>query len=215
MSRRAHHGSPEARVALATSLLGLAVAAVTQVRTLRAAQAAESTSRSLEDLGETRRRGTTDDARLGLQAAGRTVPRRNVFIAHAHEDKRTIARPLTEQLQARGCSVWFDEYDIVLGDSLRSQIGDGLLNCQVGVVILSHSFFKNQWSRWELDGLIARHIAGEQNVILPVWHGVTLDDVRSYSPPLADLRAAQSSDGTEAIADAVVRVLIRYAGKRS
>ena len=143
------------------------------------------------------------DARVG----SRPVARRDVFISHASEDKDAIARPLAQRLRACGCSVWFDEYELVLGDSLRAKVGDGLQHSRVGVVILSASFFAKRWPQWELDGLTARHIAGEQNVILPVWHEVGLDDVRSYSAPLADLVAAKSSDGVEAVADAVVRVL--------
>lgn len=59
----------------------------------------------------------------------------------------------------------------------------------------------------ELDGLTARRIAGEPNVILPVWHDVGADDIRSYSLPLADLVAAKSSEGVDAIADRIVSVL--------
>lgn len=77
------------------------------------------------------------------------------------------------------------------------------------MVILSHNFFRKRWPRWELDGLTARQLAGEENVILPVLHEVGRDDVRSYSPPLADLFAVRSSDGVEAVADGVVRVLER------
>jgi predicted phosphodiesterase len=141
------------------------------------------------------------------------VQRRDVFISHASEDKEAIARPLAQELRARGCSVWFDEYELELGDSLRAKVGDGLRHARVGVVILSRSFFAKRWPRWELDGLTARQLAGEDNVILPVLHEVGHDDVRSYSPPLADLVAAKSSDGVAAVADRVVRVLkTRIAG---
>jgi hypothetical protein len=132
-----------------------------------------------------------------------------VFISHASEDKEAIARPLAEQLRAHGCTVWFDDYELVLGDSLRAKIGDGLRHSRVGVVILSHNFFAKRWPRWELDGLTARQLAGEENVILPVLHELAEADVRSYSPSLADLVAAKSSDGVEAVAESVVRVLTK------
>jgi hypothetical protein len=180
----------EATVALALGAIGLIVAAVTL---------------ALRDRDEGP--GGAADAGPVAQAVAGAAPRRDVFISHASEDKATIARPLAKQLRSRGCSVWFDEYELVLGDSLRSTIGDGLRHSLVGVVILSHSFFAKRWPQWELDGLTARHIAGERNVILPVWHEVGSGDVRSYSPPLADLVAAKSSDGVEAVADAVLRVL--------
>jgi hypothetical protein len=141
--------------------------------------------------------------------------RRDVFISHAGEDK-AVARPLADELRARGLKVWFDEYELVLGDSLRRKIGDGLRHARVGLVVLSRSFFAKEWPQWELDGLTARQIAGEQNVIVPVWHGVSVDDVRSYSPPLADLVAARSTDGVQAVADGVERVLARLgAGEQS
>jgi hypothetical protein len=139
------------------------------------------------------------------------LTRRDVFISHASEDKDSIARPLAQHLTARGVSVWFDEYELVLGDSLRGKIADGLRHSRVGVVILSRSFFSRRWPQWELDGLTARQIAGESNVILPVWHDVDLDDVRSYSPPLADLLAARSSAGIESIADQIAQVLSKIA----
>jgi TIR domain len=61
----------------------------------------------------------------------------DVFISHAVEDNETIARPLAQALMARGMSVWFDEFELKLGDSLTRQIDDGLRNSRVGIVILS------------------------------------------------------------------------------
>ena len=136
---------------------------------------------------------------------------RDVFVSHASEDKESVARPLAEALRGCGLTVWFDEYELVLGDSLRRKVDDGLRNSRVGVVILSPSFFDKEWPQRELDGLTARRNAGEPHVILPVWHGVELEDVISYSPPLADVVAARSTDGAESIARAVARVLSRIA----
>jgi len=63
---------------------------------------------------------------------------RDVFISHASEDKLDIARPLAEALKLRGLSVWFDEYELTLGDSLRRKIEEGLRSSRFGVTILSH-----------------------------------------------------------------------------
>jgi hypothetical protein len=150
-------------------------------------------------------------ARAAVYKDAVMLVRRDVFLSHASDDKDAVARPLADQLRARGVSVWFDEYELELGDSLRKTIGDGLRHSRVGVVILSPSFFSREWSQWELDGLTARQIAGEPNVILPVWHDVELEDVRSYSPPLADLFAVRSSGGVEVIANQIVHVLNRIA----
>jgi len=136
---------------------------------------------------------------------------RDVFIAHASEDKEPIARPLVIELQRRGHSVWFDDYELVLGDSLRRKIDAGLAGATVGVVILSHAFLSKQWPRRELDGLTARLTSGEANVLVPIWHELTEAELLSYSPPLADLLAARSDQGVEAIASEIERVLMRRA----
>ena len=132
---------------------------------------------------------------------------RDVFISHASEDKEAIARPLADELRARDCSVWYDEFELLLGDSLRTKLSLGLRQSRVGVVILSRSFFAKRWTEWELNGLTARQMAGEPNVLLPVWHDVGSDEVRAFSAPLADVVAARSSNGVHAVADEVMRVL--------
>jgi hypothetical protein len=56
----------------------------------------------------------------------------DVFISHAHEDKE-VARPLAEALRQRGLTVWYDEYVLRLGDSLREVIERGLASSRFGV----------------------------------------------------------------------------------
>ena len=121
----------------------------------------------------------------------------DVFICHASEDKEEIARPLAEAL-AKKLRVWYDEFELKLGDSLRRKIDYGLANSRYGVVILSHSFFSKQWPKTELDGLVARD-DGKQKVILPVWHHVNKEDVVEFSPPLADKLAARTQDGLDVV----------------
>lgn len=52
----------------------------------------------------------------GVGDDGRTW---DVFISHASEDKADIARPLYEALSGFGVTVWFDEAELGIGDSLR------------------------------------------------------------------------------------------------
>lgn len=61
---------------------------------------------------------------------------RDVFISHAGEDSEAVARPLARELNRLGLTVWFDESELRLGDSLTRQLDEGLGNAQVGVVIL-------------------------------------------------------------------------------
>jgi TIR domain len=131
----------------------------------------------------------------------------DVFICHASEDKEAVARPLARALQVRGLSVWLDEVEIRLGDSLRQKIDEGLGTSTFGVVILSPSFFTKRWAQWELDGLADREMSSGTKVVLPVWYQVEHDEVSAHSPLLASKRAARWSDGVERVADEVAEIL--------
>ena len=121
----------------------------------------------------------------------------DVFVCHASEDKEDFARPLAEGLRARGLKVWFDEFTLTVGDSLRRSIDRGLAHSKFGVVVISPNFLRKEWPQRELDGLVAREVAGVK-VILPVWHEIAVDQIRTYSPTLADRVAVSSSVGAGA-----------------
>lgn len=66
----------------------------------------------------------------------------DVFICHASEDKDAVARPLAEALRERHIDVWYDEFSMKVGDSLREAIDRGLANCRYGIVVVSPAFFR-------------------------------------------------------------------------
>lgn len=119
----------------------------------------------------------------------------DAFICHATEDKNALVRPLATMLRKMGFYIWYDEFALRIGDSLRQSIDKGLVNSNYGIVILSKSFFAKNWPQYELNGLTAKEIDGKK-VILPVWHEVTKADILKYSPPLADKIAADTSRQT-------------------
>jgi hypothetical protein len=130
----------------------------------------------------------------------------DVFICHASEDKDEVARPLAEALKGRGLRVWYDEFTMRLGDSLRRKIDHGLANSRYGVVILSIELFRKEWPQKELDGLVARD-DGKQKVILPVWHKVDREEVLRYSPVLADRIAVSTDDGLDKVVDKILEAI--------
>jgi len=137
---------------------------------------------------------------------------RDVFVSHASENKDEIARPLVEALRDRGHSTWFDEAELMLGSSLSESIDWGLAHSRFGVVILSREFFSKPWPRRELQGLVAREMSGGERLILPVWHRVDAAYVANVSPPLADLLAAKTESGIEAVADQISRAIAHRRG---
>ena len=133
----------------------------------------------------------------------------DVFISHASEDKDEVVRPLAEALRQGGLDVWYDEFELKIGDSLRRKIDSGLARSRFGVVVLSQSFLCKGWTNYELDGLVTRSVSGEQ-VLLPIWHNITKKEVIQYSPSLADKLARSTATHTvEEIAVEIIEVIKR------
>jgi hypothetical protein len=75
------------------------------------------------------------------------------------------------------------------------------------LVILSHHFFAKNWPKYELAGLKARQLRGEQ-VIIPIWHQITIDDVIKFSPPLADMLACDTGrESLEQVSEKILAIL--------
>lgn len=131
----------------------------------------------------------------------------DIFISHAREDKETVARPLAQMLKNKGYTVWFDDFVLTLGDSIRQAIDKGLASCRFGVVILSPNFFAKEWPQRELDGLAAREVASGEKLILPVWHNISHSEIRKYSPMMADKLGISTASGIEFLTGRIAEVV--------
>jgi len=94
-----------------------------------------------------------------------------------------------------GLDVWYDEMTLRIGDSLRQKIDKGLANSRVGLVVLSPAFINKGWTNYELDGIVTRTVSGDQ-ILLPIWHNITKQQVVNFSPSLADKVARSTATHT-------------------
>lgn len=136
----------------------------------------------------------------------------DVFVCHAGPDKQDFVRPLAHALRDGGLEVWYDEFELKVGDSLRRKIDQGIKAARYGLVVLSPSFLGGRaWTEHELDGIVNAYVYNRQ-LLLPIWHMVSHRDVMEYSPSLADKVALVSGEtGVAEIADE----LISYIQSRS
>ncbi|OMG51638.1 hypothetical protein BJN45_17390 [Azonexus hydrophilus] len=128
----------------------------------------------------------------------------NLFVSHASEDKKAFVRPLAHALKSHGLQVWFDEFSLRVGDSLRRSIDKGLRECDAGVLVLSPSFFQKEWPQRELDALFGLEIAGRATLI-PIWYEIEAADVARASPLLADRVALNANNGVTYIASEIAK----------
>jgi hypothetical protein len=113
------------------------------------------------------------------------IPR--LYLAHASEDHDTLAKPLAEKLMAEGIEVWFDEWEIRAGDSLRRKMEEGLSNCTHFLVLLTPHSLSKAWVQTEVDAGFIRAVGGESRFI-GVRLGVRIEEL---SPFLRTLRCPE------------------------
>lgn len=149
-----------------------------------------------------------------MAASRAAIEKPLAFISHDWRDKDEIARPLAVALSKLRCPVWYDEFSLRIGDSLRMSIERGIRECQKCVLVLTQNFLSNTgWTRVEFDSIFTREIIETQKVILPVWSGVTKTDIYKYSPSLADRFAAQWGAGVDEVSRQLYRAITDRRGR--
>lgn len=119
---------------------------------------------------------------------------RDVFLCHAWDDRKDAAKELHDLLESKGVSVWFSEKDVFLGSSLLREIDKGLAKSRVGIVLVTPSFLKRIKGEGiadkELSALLAR------DLLVPIVHNTTFDDLREVSPLLGSRSGLNTLDDT-------------------
>jgi len=110
------------------------------------------------------------------------------FVSHASEYKPFV-KNLADTLLRYGVRVWYDDYEIAVGDSIRDKLNEGLSVSEYGVVVLSHNFFKKRWPKRELAALASLLNEGH---LLPVFLNITPGEVATYDPLPADIKRVAS-----------------------
>ena len=62
------------------------------------------------------------------------------FISHDARDQEAIARPIASWLRDMRCPVWYAEFSLTVGESLRESIEAGLKACHMCVLVLTQIF---------------------------------------------------------------------------
>lgn len=130
----------------------------------------------------------------------------DVFISYANEDKAFVQQ-LVSALKTQGLTVWYDEGQLRVGDSMLRQLEDGLEHSEYFVVVVSPNLLSRQWSQFEMGVAVGR---GRGNKILPIYLKTEQPAITRALPILADKLGISAEEHTideisRAIADVVKR----------
>jgi hypothetical protein len=117
---------------------------------------------------------------------------RDVFLCHAWEDRKTVAKELHDLLESRGVKVWFSEKDAGLGTPLMRTIDKGLANSRIGIVLVTPALLKSLAAEGIADKELSALLARER--LVPVVHETTYEALRDVSPLLASRTGLNTAD---------------------
>jgi hypothetical protein len=91
----------------------------------------------------------------------------SAFLSHNSRDKRFV-RKLADRLDQSGVTVWLDEVNLSIGDSIIEEISQAIQEVEYVVAIISNNSATSHWVQKELNLAVTKEIAGSTKVILPV-----------------------------------------------
>ena len=108
---------------------------------------------SIEDLEKANRRITqfvTDMRENFLRESEPVANPLSFFLSYSHKD-RTFADRLVKDLRAKGHTVWRDDDNVKIGESIRRSIEEGITSSRFTIVLVSNSSVQSEWCQKELD----------------------------------------------------------------
>jgi hypothetical protein len=107
---------------------------------------------------------------------------RDIFLCHAWDDRKGVAKELHDLLESLGVSVWFSEKDVLLGSNLIREIDKGLVKSRIGIVLVTPSFLNRIAGEGIADKELSALLATD--LLVPIVHDTTYDALRDASPLL-------------------------------
>jgi TIR domain len=90
-----------------------------------------------------------------------------LFLSHSAKDKN-VARQIAVWLKKFGFEVWFDEWEIAVGDSIVEKVFTALSTSDVLIILLSRASVKSRWVAEELSSSVMRQLSEGGIRVLPV-----------------------------------------------
>ena len=106
--------------------------------------------------------------------------------------------------------VWFDEFELRIGDNLVAKLNAGINTSRFGIIVLSVSFFSKHWTKYELDMLEYLWVT-ENRILFPVWHNISEGEIRVHRASIANIIGISTgANSIKDIASEIYDVIIAY-----
>lgn len=120
-----------------------------------------------------------------------------IFLSHTSIDKPFVEK-LARDLERLGISVWYDKYEIKVGESILWKIDEGIRESEYLGIVISREAWESEWVKTEISSAWQKQVSQKGNFVLPIYYrecdiplflrGIKYADFRSdYQTGLQDL----------------------------
>lgn len=118
-------------------------------------------------------------------------PTIQAFLCHSSEDK-VIVEQFANRLKSSKHYVWFDKWEIKIGDSIVEKINNGLGGMTHLIIFLSKASVNKPWVKKELSSALMRKLKDNSVKIMPI----KIDDT-DIPPIISDIKYADCTEDLE------------------
>ena len=93
----------------------------------------------------------------------------NLFLSHTNIDKPFVEK-LAKDLKRIGVNVWFDKWEIQVGDSITWKIEEGIRANEYLGIVLSPEALQSEWVRSELGAAWVKQMRDKKISVLPILY---------------------------------------------
>jgi hypothetical protein len=101
---------------------------------------------------------------LGMQTRSNRL-----FISYSSRD-RDFVSTLAAELKSFGVEVWWDKWEMKVGDSINKKIQEGISSSGWLAIILSPNSVKSPWVERELNSALTRELESKEVFVLPILY---------------------------------------------
>jgi hypothetical protein len=132
----------------------------------------------------------------------------DVFISYAIEDKSLLASGIASGLKKKGLKIYYAGDELDAGDIISDTIYEGLEDSEYCIIILSKYYIRS-WPIIERSHILRREKKEKRILIFPVWHNITINDVKTNFPELLDHYAESSQIGLPELVDNLFEAIVK------
>ncbi len=120
-----------------------------------------------------------------------------IFLSYSSIDKPFVEK-LAKDLDRLGINVWYDNYEIKVGDSILWKVDEGIREAEYLGIVISKEAWESEWVTTEISAAWQKQVKQKRNFVLPIYYreceiplflrGIKYADFRrDYQTGLSDL----------------------------